>query len=109
VKWWFKNGSRDGSYFAVPYTENGMQKPFYVDFIVMLSDGSMGLFDTKGGIYAQTAKDRAEGLAVYISKSKKLFGGIVVKDKNSWRYNDNKKYHYDPNDLKNWKYLNLNK
>ena len=22
VKWWFKNGSQDGSYFAVPYKEN---------------------------------------------------------------------------------------
>ncbi len=109
VKWWFKNGSKDGSYFAVSYTENGMQKAFYVDFIVMLSDGSIGLFDTKGGIYAQTAKDRAEGLAAYIAKGKKLFGGIVVKDKNSWRYNDSKKYHYDPNNLKDWKYFDLNK
>jgi type III restriction enzyme len=109
VKWWFKNGSKDGSYFAVPYTENGMQKAFYVDFVVMLFDGSIGLFDTKGGIYAQTAKDRAEGLAAYIVKNKKLFGGIIVKEKNSWRYSDSKKYRYDPNDLKDWKYLDLNK
>jgi type III restriction enzyme len=110
VKWWFKNGKSDGSFFAVPYTENGMQKAFYVDFIVMMVDGSIALFDTKGGIYAQTAKDRAEGLAAYIStakKGKKLFGGIVIKDNNSWRYNDNKKYHYNQNNLKEWKYLDL--
>lgn len=112
VKWWFKNGKQDGSYFAVPYVENGQEKPFYLDFIVMLKDGRIGLFDTKGGIYAKTAKERAEGLAEYIAsenkQGKKLFGGIVLKDKNSWRYNDSKKYSYDPNNLKDWKFLDLN-
>ena len=112
VKWWFKNGKQDGSYFAVSYIENEIDKPFYVDFIVMLKDGKVGLFDTKGGIYAQTAKDRAEGLVTYIANEnkngKKLFGGIVIKEKNSWRYNNNKKYEYKPNDLKTWKFLDLN-
>ncbi len=111
MKWWFKNGKQDASYFAAPYFENGAPKPFYVDFIVMTADGKIGLFDTKGGVYAQTAKDRAEGLAAYIAgenkRGKKLFGGIVVKDKNSWRFNDAKKYQYDPNNLKDWKYLEL--
>ena len=111
VKWWFKNGRQDASYFAVPYFENGSDKPFYVDFIVATVDGKIGLFDTKGGIYAQTAGPRAEGLAAYISaatkKVKKLFGGIVIKDKKSWRYSDERKYHYDPNDLKKWEYLEL--
>ena len=111
VKWWFKNGKQDASYFAVPYFKNGQENPFYVDFIVMLNDGWLGLFDTKGGIYAETAKERAEGLAEYISAEnkggKKLFGGIVLKDKDSWRYNDSKKYYYDPNDLKDWKFLDL--
>jgi type III restriction enzyme len=111
VKWWFKNGKQDGSYFAVPYIENGIKKPFYVDFIVMLNDGRIALFDTKGGIYAQTAKDRAEGLAAYIKSEidsgKSLWGGIVIEDKNSWRYHDGMKYHYNPNDLTEWKFLNL--
>ena len=112
VEWWFKNGKADSTYFAVPYVENDIEKPFYVDFIVKFSDGRIGLFDTKGGIYAQTAKDRAEGLAKYIEKenknSKKLFGGIVISENNSWRFNDNKNYSYNPNDLKDWKFLDLN-
>ncbi len=112
IKWWFKNGKSDSTYFAVPYVENGVNKPFYVDFIVMLTDGKIGLFDTKGGIYAQTATERAEGLAAYIGNEnkngKKLFGGIVIEDKKSWRYNDSKKYKYDKNDLKEWKFLDLN-
>lgn len=111
VKWWFKNGTKDGSYFAVPYSENGADKPFYVDFIVMLNDGRIALFDTKGGIYAKTATERAEGLAGYIMKenknSNRLFGGVVINDKGSWRYNDNKKYDYNQNDLKEWKFLDL--
>jgi len=112
VKWWFKNGTKDGSYFAVSYVENGQERPFYLDFVVMLNNGRIGLFDTKGGIYAKTAKERAEGLAEYIAienkNGKKLFGGIVIKDKNSWRYHDNKKYVYTSNNLKNWKFLDLN-
>ena len=112
IKWWFKNGRQDGSYFAVPYIENEQEKPFYLDFVVMFNDGRLGLFDTKGGVYAKTAEERAEGLAEYIAtenkKGKKLFGGIVLKDKNSWRYNDNEKYEYNPNDLKDWKFLDLN-
>lgn len=112
VKWWFKNGKQDGSYFAVPYTENDVEKPFYIDFIVMLDSGKIGLFDTKGGVYAKTAKERAEGLAVYIESEnkhgKKLLGGIVLKDKNSWRFSDTKKYSYDPKNLSKWKFLDLN-
>lgn len=111
VKWWFKNGTQDGSYFAVLYVEKGIEKLFYVDFIVMLNNGQVGLFDTKGGIYAKTAKERAEGLKNYIvgenKNGKKLFGGIVIYEKGSWRYNDNKKFEYDPNNLKGWKFLNL--
>ena len=33
VKWWFKNGKQDGSYFAVPYIENGAEKSFYVQVL----------------------------------------------------------------------------
>ncbi len=111
VDWWFKNGTSDATYFAVPYIENGIDLPFYVDFVVQMKDGTIGLFDTKGGIYAKTAKERAEGLAKYIKeqskKGKKLLGGIVIKENKSWDYNDSKKYEYNPNDLKDWKFLDL--
>ena len=113
MKWWFKNGKQDATYFAVPYVENGVEKLFYVDFIVMLSDDRIGLFDTKGGIFAKTAKERAEGLVKYIEaenkKGEKLFGGIVIKSQNSWRINDGKKYAFDPDNLgKDWQFLDLN-
>jgi type III restriction enzyme len=110
--WWFKNGRSDATYFAVPHVEHAVEKPFYVDFVVRHKDGHVGLFDTKGGLTAETAKSRAEGLAKYIAeqnkKSKKLYGGIVLKEKSSWRYHDGLKYEYNPNDLKEWKFLDLN-
>ena len=109
IIWWFKNGQRDSSYFAVPYIENGEEKPFYVDWIVQYKDGQIGLFDTKSGITAKEAKTRAEGLAKYIkdenAKGKNLWGGIVVHKDGSWRYNDKKVYEYNENDLSEWKYL----
>jgi type III restriction enzyme len=109
--WWFKNGRSDATYFAVPHVEHGVEKPFYVDFVVMHKAGRVGLFDTKGGLTAETAQSRAEGLAKYIAEQnktgKKLYGGIVLKEKNSWRYHDGLKYKYDPNDLKEWKFLDL--
>lgn len=111
VVWWFKNGKSDATYFAVPHVEYGAEKPFYVDFIVLLKDGRVGLFDTKGGLTAETAKSRAEGLARYIVEQnktgKKLAGGIVLEEKSSWRYHDGLKYDYNPNDLKDWKFLDL--
>lgn len=109
IIWWFKNGQRDGTYFAVPYIENGDEKPFYVDWIVQYKDGRIGLFDTKAGITAKDAKTRAEGLAKYIkeenAKGKNLFGGIVIQKDGSWRYSDKKVYEYNENDFSGWKYL----
>ncbi len=112
VKWWFRNGEGEIKYFAVLYKdENGFERAFYVDFIVMFKDGKIGLFDTKSGITAKDAKHRAEGLQKYIKKQnkkgKKLRGGIAIHVKGTWRYNDEEEYYYDPNNLSNWKILRI--
>ena len=112
-EWWFKNGQGEVNYFAVPYIDKyGKKSAFYVDFIVQLKNGDIWLLDTKKGQTAESAKERAEGLAKYIKeqkkKGKKLFGGIVVPADSQWRYNDNEKYEYNPNNLKDWKFLDLN-
>lgn len=111
IDWWFKNGERDGTFFAITYSDNGETKLFYTDWIVKYRDGRIGLFDTKAGITAETAKARAEGLARYIKqeneKSRNLFGGIVIQKGNSWYLNDNVVYEYAENDLarSGWKIL----
>lgn len=109
VEWWFKNGEQDATAFAIPYfDEQGLETPFYVDWIIKFQDGQIGLFDTKSGLYAKDAKTRAVGLAAYIKaenkKGKKLYGGIIVPKDGSFRFNDSEKYDYSP-DLMGWKIL----
>ena len=114
VKWWFKNGEGEKNFFAVLYKdENGAEHGFYVDFIIMMKDGRIGLFDTKSGITAKVAKEKAEALANYIGEQnkkhdKKLFGGIAIFKDGSWRYNGSKSYLFDEKNLgKDWQFLSL--
>ncbi|HSW97381.1 MAG TPA: DEAD/DEAH box helicase family protein [Candidatus Saccharimonadales bacterium] len=112
VAWWFKNGESEIKYFSILYKdESGFERGFYVDFIVQFKDGTIGLFDTKGGMTAKDAKTRAEGLTEYIQKEnkkgKKLIGGIVMYVNGSWRYNDNRVYSYNENNLEDWKFFTI--
>jgi len=109
IEWWYKNGENDANHFAIPYDDKGTPRAFYVDWIVKYKNGKAGLFDTKSGITAETAKLKAEGLCQYIkeqnAKGKNLFGGIVIKHLGSWRYNDKEIYEFNVNDLKSWEFL----
>ena len=113
VEWWFKNGDRDATFFAVRYN-NGEEKPFYVDFIVKLKDGRIGLFDTKAGFTKQIAGPKIDGLYKYIQnenkKGKNLFGGIVTNTERNyrgrWVYFDKTSKELK-NDFSNWKDLEL--
>jgi len=111
VKWWFKNGESDKKYFALKYIDPDDNQPhgFYVDFIVKMKDGRIGLFDTKSGITAKVAKPKAEALAKYVKNDKKknLFGGIAVFKNNAWHYNDSQNYETIDKDPTSWKQLIL--
>jgi len=114
VEWWFKNGDRDATFFAVPY-DNGEKKPFYVDFIVKLKDGRVGLFDTKAGLTKQVAGPKIDGLYKYIQiqskKGKKCFGGIVTNtDRNyrgRWVYFDKTSKDFKDTSFDNWTDLKI--
>jgi type III restriction enzyme len=112
VVWWYKNGETEKKYFSVEYVDkNGVKRGFYVDFIVLTKDGRIGLFDTKGGRTAEDAKEKAEALQKYIqnenkNRKDKLWGGIVVLQAGSCRYNDSDNYYFDEGNLGNdWKFL----
>lgn len=116
VDWWFKNGDRDATFFAVPYTENEIQKPFYVDFIIKFKIGKIGLFDTKGELTLKSGKTKIEGLYKYIQsenkKGKKLFGGVVVNTdprnyNGRWLYFDKLSEELKDSNFDNWKNLEL--
>ncbi|MHB9020116.1 MAG: hypothetical protein ACYC3G_04615, partial [Minisyncoccota bacterium] len=107
VAWWYKNGEGEIKYFAVPYDdENKKLRAFYIDFIVKFKDGTLWLFDTKEDLTAKDAKYRAEGLQKYITeqnkKGKKLRGGIVIPDGDSFRLNNKVTYTYNPENKKDW-------
>lgn len=108
VDWWFKNGDRDATFFAIPYN-NGENKPFYVDFIVKLKDGRIGLFDPHG-THLVDFKAKNDGLYEYIqsenNKSKNLFGGIVANTNlnycGRWVYFEKTSKDLIPKSYKNW-------
>ena len=115
VDWWFKNGDRDANYFAVSY-KNDIDKPFYVDFIIKLKNGRIGLFDTKAGFTQKVAGSKIEGLFDYIKnenkKGKELFGGIVINTdtrnyRGRWIYFDKPSKQLKDNDFTNWKDLDF--
>jgi type III restriction enzyme len=111
VKWWFKNGERDSTYFAIPYVENDQPKPFYVDFIVQLKDGRIGLLDTKRGQTVKTSKEKVDGLRKYLSKNLTTFGGIVDNTKvdfsGRWMFFEGDSTELKEGDFSNWTLLEL--
>jgi type III restriction enzyme len=113
INWWFKNGDRDATFFAVPYGDGG-NKPFYVDFVVKLKDGRIGLFDTKSGFTQKLAGPKIDGLFSYIQnenkKGKNLLGGIVVNTdqrnyRGKWVYFGRASKELIDNDFNNWRNL----
>ena len=114
VEWWFKNGERDATFFAVPYND-GEDKPFYIDFVVKCRDGRIGLFDTKSGLTQKVAGPKVDGLRKYIKsenkKRRKIFGGIVINTdtrnyQGRWLYFDKTSKELRDN-FSNWKILEL--
>ncbi len=87
VKWWFKNGDHGSTYFSVPYEENGKKRLFYVDFVVLLNNGKIGIYDTKMGITLEVpnAAEKRKGLNTYTDNHKNVVGGIVTNHNGSWR------------------------
>lgn len=87
IDWWFKNGARDSTFFAVPYSQDDETNIFYVDFIVHFIDGRIGLFDPHGTHLADFGH-KSDGLQNYIKKQNKkgknLVGGIAANSKKDY-------------------------
>jgi type III restriction enzyme len=112
VEWWFKNGDRDAVFFAIPYVENGEQKPFYIDFIVRFKNGSLGLFDTKSGQTIKAAREKSDGLQEYLKEHAGISGGIVTNTKpkdfsGRWICYKRQGSKLSPDDFSNWELLEI--
>lgn len=91
VDWWYKNGDSGSEHFAVPYTDTGERKSlFYVDFIVMLKDGSLYLLDTKTRGSDPEAPAKHNGLRRYMedchNHGLNVRGGVLIQDGMTWKY-----------------------
>ncbi len=115
VSWWFKNGVRDATFFAVSYADAVGHAPFYVDFVVMMKDGSIGLFDPHG-IHLADFAAKSDGLRAYIAtlkkKGRKVFGGIVANTDSGhfsgrWMVYEGEGIKAHEGDWKNWKQLEV--
>lgn len=96
VRWWYKNGEGDKKYLAIRYPDavGGRLRSFYVDFVVRMDDGRVGLFDTKAG-RTEAGPDtapKAKALAEYVASRGGLFGGIAVLKDGVWLWSGGADY-----------------
>jgi len=111
VEFWYKNGDNGKNYFGIKYIKDNLPHTFYPDYIIKFKDKRIGIFDTKSGITAETAKEKAECLQTYISteniNGSNLFGGIIIIDNSKQlRINQQTVFEYNKNNLSTWNYLN---
>jgi type III restriction enzyme len=107
IEWWFKNGDVGKDYFALKYSNTREQKDslFYPDWIIKLSNGKIGIFDTKTGMSLNT-EGRAKGLAKKLKElGENCIGGIVRYANGVFEYCNSVEYN-DQSDRKNkWEKL----
>lgn len=108
IEWWYQNGNEHMTLnFGIKYNTKSTFQP---DFIVKFKDGRIGIFDTKAsGDREDENKIKGEALQKYIEeenkKDKKLFGGLVIKDNNQFRINQEKEYISFKKNKDNWNFL----
>lgn len=107
IDWWFKNGDSGKEYYSLKYfnTTEQTEKLFYPDWIIKLSDGRFGIFDTKFGQTLRT-EGRAKGLAKKLQElGKNYVGGIVDFADGIYKYCDSLDYNDITPSNNEWKPL----
>ena len=101
-------------FFGIKYEyPTGIIHTFYPDYLVQLTDGRIGIFETKdkndqeGG---SKTKAKAEKLQEYIKlqNNKKIIGGIAIEKGDGWKINQKAKYDWgkcEKNDWSDWSTL----
>lgn len=116
IDWWFKNGDSGKDWLAIRYYNEVTKQDalFYPDWVFRKKDGTIGIFDTKGGQTASSTetKNKAEALQKRLRilngwnrETIRYVGGIVIKANGTWYYNDNDTYSYQQGSTDGWKRL----
>ena len=96
---------------GIIHIKRGIQKSdkstFQPDFIIKFKDGSIGIFDTKGGQFAADDAVKSNALYKYIYDERinghNLFGGLVILDDDKFKYFESTPYIPYNEDPKQWK------
>ena len=107
IVWWWKNGKNKQDYFGIKYEYANAILTFYPDYLVMLKDDRLGIFEVKdtgdrdGGTFT---KAKAEALQAWLAKQKRkdLFGGIVIERNHAWVINSRTTYAWDKCERGDW-------
>lgn len=111
IEWWFKNGDSGKDWLAIRYFNEDRQEEalFYPDWVFRKTDGTIGIFDTKGGQTASSreTKNKAETLqrriALLNENSLNCYvGGIVIEANGTWYYNAHAEYSYRSGSTDGW-------
>lgn len=117
IEWWMKNGDTGKDWLSIRYYNEETNKTdlFYPDWIYKKNDGTIGIWDTKGGQTASSTetKNKAEQLQKYIKNLNghdregiRYEGGIVIQANSMWYYNSNDKYNYTEGSTDGWNHMN---
>ena len=117
IEWWMKNGDNGKDWLSIRYFNEVTQKKelFYPDWIYKKKDGTIGIWDTKGGQTASSieTKNKAEELQRRIRvlnghdrEGIRYEGGIVIEANSMWYCNNRDEYHYRQGSTEGW--LNMN-
>lgn len=116
VDWWMKNGDSGKDFLSIRYesSEDGETHLFYPDWIVHYYDGTIGIYDTKGGITAssQDTHDKANELQRRIKilngwnrENIRYIGGIVCKRNGMWMLNKEPQCSYQSRSMDEWEQM----
>ena len=95
--------------FGIKY---GKESTFQPDFLVLFTDGKLGIFDTKAsGNREDENKFKNEALQKYIKeenqKGKNLFGGLIIQEWEHFRINQKDIYNGFRNAFGDWEFLDF--
>ena len=95
IDWWYKNGDKGRTHYAIPYdSDGGGVSLFYPDFVIRMKSGRVYIFDTKseGSDLFAPAKHNAlwDYMQAENAKGKDLRGGIIIQPQGSdyWLYSE---------------------
>lgn len=117
IEWWMKNGDSGKDWLSIRYFNEDTQRKelFYPDWIYKKTDGTIGVWDTKGGQTASSTetKNKAEELQRrlkilngYNREGIRYEGGIVIESNSMWYYNSNDVYKYKHGSTEDWNNMN---